>query len=84
MPFLVVDSYTFTLVQENTDIHWKFQQYTMVKEYYTRPPIPPPFIIFNHLALFIRFIYRKLKDNNQFTGDDFSKLEYSWPTYILH
>lgn len=47
-------SYTFEEVQGNTDIIWKFQRYELIKEYHSRPSLPPPFILLSHIYLFIR------------------------------
>lgn len=49
-------SFTFEEVQENTDRIWKFQRYELIKEYHSRPAAPPPFIIFSHLYILIRFL----------------------------
>uniref|UniRef100_A0A671N7Z5 Transient receptor potential cation channel, subfamily M, member 2 n=1 Tax=Sinocyclocheilus anshuiensis TaxID=1608454 RepID=A0A671N7Z5_9TELE len=49
-------SYTFQEVQDNTDTIWKFQRYELIKEYHSRPTLPPPFILLSHLILFIRGI----------------------------
>uniref|UniRef100_A0A8C2K394 Transient receptor potential cation channel, subfamily M, member 2 n=1 Tax=Cyprinus carpio TaxID=7962 RepID=A0A8C2K394_CYPCA len=46
--------YTFEEVQDNTDTIWKFQRYELIKEYHSRPALPPPFILLSHLILFIR------------------------------
>ena len=73
---LFIFSYTFTVVQENTDVHWKFQQYTMIKEYYTRPPTPPPFILINHIVLMFIAMYRCCRKNEDYSGNAFSKLSY--------
>lgn len=43
-------SYTFQLVQGNTDIFWKFQRYNLIVEYHSRPALAPPFIIISHLS----------------------------------
>ncbi|KAM7405780.1 hypothetical protein PAMP_000207 [Pampus punctatissimus] len=43
-------SYTFQVVQGNTDIFWKFQRYNLIVEYHSRPALAPPFIIINHLS----------------------------------
>ncbi|XP_075140952.1 transient receptor potential cation channel subfamily M member 2 [Leptodactylus fuscus] len=47
-------NYTFQQVQEHTDQIWKFQRHDLIEEYHGRPPAPPPFILFNHLHLFIK------------------------------
>ncbi|XP_053721889.1 transient receptor potential cation channel subfamily M member 5 [Synchiropus splendidus] len=43
-------SYTFQVVQGNTDIFWKFQRYNLIVEYHSRPALAPPFIIINHTS----------------------------------
>ncbi|CAF1382782.1 unnamed protein product, partial [Rotaria sordida] len=56
-------SNTFTNLQVDTDRIWKFQQYTLVCEYLSRPSLPPPLIIFSHvwrLTLCIAAKYFKL------------------------
>ncbi|XP_067892332.1 transient receptor potential cation channel subfamily M member 2 isoform X2 [Heterodontus francisci] len=52
-------NYTFQVVQENTDKIWKFQRYPLIEEYYSRPPAPPPFIIFSHAFLFIEYVSQR-------------------------
>ena len=47
-------SYTFKKVSEQNDIHWKFQYYTLVKEYHNRPFLPPPLNIFQLIYRFGR------------------------------
>ncbi|XP_072174396.1 transient receptor potential cation channel subfamily M member-like 2 [Diadema setosum] len=49
-------SYTFSAIQDNTDIFWKFQRYDLIKEYFNRPPLTPPFIFISHFFYLIRFI----------------------------
>ncbi|XP_034042353.1 transient receptor potential cation channel subfamily M member 2 isoform X2 [Thalassophryne amazonica] len=51
---IAIFNFTFEEVQDNTDRIWKFQRYELIKEYYSRPAAPPPFIILSHLYLFIR------------------------------
>ncbi|XP_066499042.1 transient receptor potential cation channel subfamily M member 4-like isoform X1 [Hoplias malabaricus] len=53
-------SHTFSKVQENSDVHWKFQRYNLIVEYHSRPCLAPPFIIISHLNLFIKRIIRKV------------------------
>uniref|UniRef100_A0A674IZD3 Transient receptor potential cation channel subfamily M member 2 n=1 Tax=Terrapene triunguis TaxID=2587831 RepID=A0A674IZD3_9SAUR len=47
-------NYTFQQVQEHTDQIWKFQRHDLIEEYHGRPAAPPPFILFNHLQLFVK------------------------------
>ncbi|CAF2701386.1 unnamed protein product [Rotaria sp. Silwood2] len=42
-------SNTFDRLQSNTDCIWKFQRYSLVCEYLSRPSFPPPFIFLSHL-----------------------------------
>uniref|UniRef100_UPI00398E70EC transient receptor potential cation channel subfamily M member 2 n=1 Tax=Pristiophorus japonicus TaxID=55135 RepID=UPI00398E70EC len=59
-------NYTFQVVQDNTDKIWKFQRYSLIEEYYSRPPAPPPFIIFSHaFLLFERVTQRKSKQKHK-------------------
>ncbi|GAB1610169.1 hypothetical protein Ahia01_001302900 [Argonauta hians] len=58
-------SYTFQNVQENTDLHWNFQRYGLIFEFYTRPPLPPPLILLNHIYLLCKYLYRK-KTNKEY------------------
>ncbi|XP_038126508.1 transient receptor potential cation channel subfamily M member 5 isoform X4 [Cyprinodon tularosa] len=52
-------SYTFQVVQGNTDIFWKFQRYNLIVEYYSRPALAPPFIIISHISqLFLCMVKR--------------------------
>ncbi|RVE58090.1 hypothetical protein OJAV_G00205850 [Oryzias javanicus] len=53
---IAIFNFTFQEVQDNTDRIWKFQRYELIKEYYSRPAAPPPFIIFSHFSLLIRSI----------------------------
>ncbi|XP_054888328.1 transient receptor potential cation channel subfamily M member 2-like isoform X2 [Poeciliopsis prolifica] len=53
---IAIFNYTFEEIHDNTDSIWKFQRYELIKEYYSRPAAPPPFIIFSHLYLLIRKI----------------------------
>uniref|UniRef100_A0A3B4VMZ2 Transient receptor potential cation channel, subfamily M, member 4b, tandem duplicate 1 n=1 Tax=Seriola dumerili TaxID=41447 RepID=A0A3B4VMZ2_SERDU len=53
-------SYTFSEVQANSDIYWKFQRYNLVVQYHSRPSLAPPFIILSHINLFIKRNIRKV------------------------
>ncbi|XP_042252312.1 transient receptor potential cation channel subfamily M member 4-like isoform X2 [Thunnus albacares] len=53
-------SYTFSEVQANSDIYWKFQRYTLIVQYHSRPSLAPPLIIFSHINLFIKRTIRKV------------------------
>ncbi|XP_030829332.1 transient receptor potential cation channel subfamily M member-like 2 isoform X2 [Strongylocentrotus purpuratus] len=49
-------SYTFSAIQDNTDTIWKFQRYYLIKEYFNRPTIIPPFILASHFFYAVRFV----------------------------
>ncbi|XP_054880458.1 transient receptor potential cation channel subfamily M member 4a [Poeciliopsis prolifica] len=53
-------SYTFSKVQEHSDIYWKFQRYNLIVEYHYRPCLAPPFIIFSHLHILIKRYIRQI------------------------
>ncbi|XP_072541667.1 transient receptor potential cation channel subfamily M member 2 [Salminus brasiliensis] len=65
---IAIFNYTFTEVQDNTDIIWKFQRYELIKEYHSRPALPPPFILLSHLYLLIThvFLQRSSQKHRQF------------------
>uniref|UniRef100_A0AAY4ENB6 Transient receptor potential cation channel subfamily M member 5 n=1 Tax=Denticeps clupeoides TaxID=299321 RepID=A0AAY4ENB6_9TELE len=52
-------SYTFQVVQGNTDIFWKFQRYNLIVEYHSRPALAPPFIIISHLSQLVLSLFKK-------------------------
>ncbi|NXG26274.1 TRPM5 protein, partial [Grallaria varia] len=54
-------SYTFQVVQGNTDIFWKVQRYNLIVEYHGRPALAPPFIIINHITLVLRRLFNKME-----------------------
>ncbi|XP_026074779.1 transient receptor potential cation channel subfamily M member 2-like [Carassius auratus] len=56
---IAIFNYTFEEVQDNTDTIWKFQRYELIKEYHSRPALPPPFILLSHLILFIRAVLQR-------------------------
>uniref|UniRef100_A0A8C6PKT7 Transient receptor potential cation channel, subfamily M, member 4a n=1 Tax=Nothobranchius furzeri TaxID=105023 RepID=A0A8C6PKT7_NOTFU len=71
-------SYTFSKVQENSDIYWKFQRYNLIVEYHYRPCVAPPFIIFSHIQIFIkRKIRRVASVKSQHFGETLLK---TWET----
>uniref|UniRef100_A0A4W4H3K8 TRPM SLOG domain-containing protein n=1 Tax=Electrophorus electricus TaxID=8005 RepID=A0A4W4H3K8_ELEEL len=56
---IAIFNYTFQQVQDHTDTFWKLQRYDLIKEYYSRPALPPPFILLSHLYLFIRCLVQR-------------------------
>ncbi|CAF0727257.1 unnamed protein product [Adineta ricciae] len=48
-------SNTFDRLQTDTDRIWKFQRYSLVCEYLSRPSLPPPLILVSHFWRFILY-----------------------------
>ncbi|XP_014305865.2 LOW QUALITY PROTEIN: transient receptor potential cation channel subfamily M member 4-like, partial [Myotis lucifugus] len=51
-------SYTFGKVQGNSDLYWKAQRYSLIREFHSRPALAPPFIIISHVRLLFRGLRR--------------------------
>ncbi|XP_052568422.1 transient receptor potential cation channel subfamily M member 4 isoform X5 [Peromyscus californicus insignis] len=49
-------SYTFSKVQDNSDLYWKAQRYSLIREFHSRPALAPPLIIISHVRLLIRWL----------------------------
>ncbi|MEE6490342.1 hypothetical protein FKM82_015849 [Ascaphus truei] len=80
-------NYTFQQIQEHTDQIWKFQRHDLIEEYHGRPPAPPPFILCNHLHLFIkRVILHEPAGRQKQLKEKLEKNEevalLSWETYL--
>ncbi|CAF3342500.1 unnamed protein product [Rotaria sp. Silwood2] len=52
-------SNTFDRLQSNADRIWKFQRYSLVCEYLSRPSLPPPFIFLSHCGRLTLYILAK-------------------------
>ncbi|OAF71847.1 hypothetical protein A3Q56_00397 [Intoshia linei] len=57
-------SYTFSKIQDNTDLHWHFSRFQLIKEYHNKPKIPPPIIILTFFKNSLKFIYKKCCKNS--------------------
>ncbi|CAF0766794.1 unnamed protein product [Rotaria sp. Silwood1] len=57
-------SYTFQTVQDQTDLVWRYERYSLIREYFDRPPLFPPFIIITHLIELIKFLIRHCQNRN--------------------
>ncbi|XP_076268057.1 transient receptor potential cation channel, subfamily M isoform X2 [Rhynchophorus ferrugineus] len=44
---------------------WMFQRFTVVMEYEQKPILPPPFILFSHIFLLIKYIRRKMEGKEE-------------------
>ncbi|KAM9304805.1 transient receptor potential cation channel subfamily M member 2 [Gastrophryne carolinensis] len=80
-------NYTFQQVQEHTDQIWKFQRHDLIEEFHGRPPAPPPFILFNHLHMFIKYFFlhepagRQKQLKEKLERDEEAAL-LSWETFL--
>lgn len=64
-------SYTFQVVQGNTDIFWKFQRYNLIVEYHSRPALAPPFIIISHLSQLLLSLVKHPDSKHEHLGVKF-------------
>lgn len=78
--FYIVCSYTFELIQEDSDKVWKFQRYDLVHEYHSRPLFSPPLILIGHFFVFIRWIWQLCRCGNPPKGSSMSK--FLFPTRL--
>lgn len=51
-------SYTFSKVHGNSDLYWKAQRYSLIREFHSRPALAPPLIIISHVRLLIKWLRR--------------------------
>lgn len=50
-------SHTFGKVQGNSDLYWKTQRYSLIREFHSRPALAPPLIVISH----VRLLFRRLR-----------------------
>ncbi|TSK92937.1 Transient receptor potential cation channel subfamily M member 2 [Bagarius yarrelli] len=84
---IAIFNYTFEEVQGNTDIIWKFQRYELIKEYHSRPSLPPPFILLSHIYLFIRrVVLRRAPQKHKIFRQELNQREeeelMSWESFM--
>lgn len=53
-------SFTFESVQTQTDLVWRYERYSLVYDYFDRPPLFPPLIIVMHFIELIKLLLRHL------------------------
>lgn len=66
----LLSSYTFQVVQGNTDIFWKFQRYNLIVEYHSRPALAPPFIIISHLSQVLLSLVKRPESKQEHLGNE--------------
>ena len=68
-------SFTFESVQTQTDLVWRYERYSLIREYFDRPPLFPPLIILTHLFELSKLIFRHLpKHMKKIHAKTFSKI----------
>ncbi|CAF3293085.1 unnamed protein product [Rotaria socialis] len=55
-------SFTFNAVQTQTDLVWRYDRYGLIREYFDRPPLFPPFIIITHVVELFKLISRHVSN----------------------
>ena len=76
---MIFFSFTFQSVQDQTDLVWRYERYSLIREYFERPPLFPPFIIFTNFVEGVKLIlrhlpYSKLSNMSTRRAKTFSKL----------
>jgi hypothetical protein len=54
------------VVQEHTDIYWKYQRYHFIMAYHEKPVLPPPFILLCHVFSLFYCMCRKRKKESTY------------------
>jgi len=57
-------SFTFESVQTQTDLVWRYERYSIIRQYFDRPALFPPLIIITHFIELIKLIIRHLPRKN--------------------
>uniref|UniRef100_A0AC11CBA2 Transient receptor potential cation channel subfamily M member 4 n=1 Tax=Ovis aries TaxID=9940 RepID=A0AC11CBA2_SHEEP len=52
-------SHTFGKVQGNSDLYWKAQRYSLIREFHSRPALAPPLIFISHVRSLIHRLRRR-------------------------
>ena len=60
---LVCSRNVFEKINKNSMKLWLFGMYLLLEEYNSKPMLPPPFIVFEHIFRFCRLIYKKKKQS---------------------
>lgn len=53
-------SFTFQSVQIQTDLVWRYERYSLIREYFGSPPLFPPLFLIMHVIELITSIFRHL------------------------
>merc|ERR1712176_1093829 len=55
---------TYDEINKNSTQLWKFERYRLVKEYYFKPQLPPPFIFISHILNYFKKFNGEEKNEN--------------------
>ncbi len=50
---------------------WRFYRYDLIHEYFDRPALAPPLIIFTHIVRLIRYLIHRCSSHNKMRETDF-------------
>ncbi|CAG2255377.1 unnamed protein product [Mytilus edulis] len=79
-------SNTFTKVQNNNELVWKFHRYSLVQEYYDKSMLIPPLIILSHMVRMVKCIYLKCRGithrHNMFSTYNVNEVDLKLSYYV--
>ncbi|XP_057349545.1 transient receptor potential cation channel subfamily M member 4 isoform X4 [Manis pentadactyla] len=70
-------SYTFGKVQGNSDLYWKAQRYSLIREFHSRPALAPPLIVISHVRLLVRRLRRRRASSSPFPAFEHFRIHLS-------
>ncbi|XP_036861760.1 transient receptor potential cation channel subfamily M member 4 isoform X2 [Manis javanica] len=70
-------SYTFGKVQGNSDLYWKAQRYSLIREFHSRPALAPPLIVISHVRLLVRRLRRRRASTSSFPAFEHFRIHLS-------
>ena len=75
------------LFKNQTDLVWRYERYLLIREYFDRPPLFPPFIILTHVydlfKLFGRCCLARRRNQTDFEGGKSFSKYYRWIFFDL-
>ena len=71
--FILFYSATFIRNNAHSEAIWKFQRYQLIVNYELRPLLPPPMILFSHVFLSLKYIFRRFKGKRDLFDNGLSK-----------
>ncbi|WAR22947.1 TRPM3-like protein, partial [Mya arenaria] len=62
-------SYTFSSVQDKSDIHWCYQRCLLVEEFGNKPFLVPPLNVLYHVTLLLKYLFKMIQCKNHYEWD---------------